>query len=169
MSFRLTFHSRWSSNTQIFTVFSDVTLVPTRHYTVDPACDCGCSTTSPAAYIVSSSTCRSGTVLQWYIDVGDEHVVHLQFDRFTLDGENPYSWIKVRDGHSSWSTLLVNSGGGVTPAPVTTSQSRMLIEFMTPNRDRKSNGGYERPDPEGFSATYTALGIYRPARKLLID
>ena len=111
-------------------------------------CDCGCILTSAEGRIVTSSKCR-GSVL-WFVAVAEGRTVRLRFHRFDLDADNPQTWVKIRDGDSHLSTLLLDSRGGDVPRPVTSSQNKLLVEYMAPY-----NG-----HTEGFVASYTSLGRY---------
>ena len=54
------------------------------------------------------------------------------------------------------SELLVYSGGGQVPQPVTSSRNILMVEFMAPYVSPASSGSFRVRPLEGFVATYTS-------------
>ena len=128
-------------------VSAPTTLAPFGPYTANDRCRCGCSLNHMQGQIVAQGSCRGTSV--WIIQVGKGHVVRLTFDLFNLKKEQ--QWVKVRDGDSRMSVLLMYEKGlSEKLHPVTSTDHTMLVEFRNSYED--SSFGH------GFVATYSALG-----------
>ena len=76
---------------------------------------------------------------------------------FTLSAQNHDTWVKVRDGETQYSTLLLNQMGGHIPNAVRSTGNKMMVEFLAPYVS--SGTGYVQ-NTEGFVAVYSAVGKY---------
>ena len=123
----------------------------------DPTCQCGCDMSSVTGRITSSTRMCRGSVL-WVITAPTDFIVKLTFKVYTLDGTDRHTLVKVRDGDTRQSDLLVRDYGGVTPQSVMSSQNVMLVEFIMPVERRRTDI-YEI-DNQGFVAVYESVGTY---------
>ncbi len=69
---------------------------PVDPFTPDEACKCGCTLHQDSGKIVATtrSNCGGGSVI-WKIQCNPEHVIHLNFQHFTLDLINRETFINV--------------------------------------------------------------------------
>ena len=109
--------------------------------------------TASEGKIVTSVSCHDSTV--WMVSVNPGNVIELMFQEFNLDSHNPHTWVKVHNGDSRMSDLLVTSDGTTQPKPVRTTGNTMYIEYMAP--DKPGRNGYEMKN-ERFVAIYSSHG-----------
>ena len=94
----------------------------------------------------------------WVITAPENFIIKLTFKIYTLDGADRHTLVKVRDGDTRQSDLLVRDYGGGVPETVTSSQNVMLVEFVMPVERRRVDM-YD-VDNQGLVAVYEALGRY---------
>ena len=95
----------------------------------------------------------------WVITAPHNFIIKLTFKIYTLDGADRHTLVKVRDGDTRQSDLLVRDYGGAVPETVTSSQNVMLVELVMPVERRRVDM-YD-VDNQGLVAVYEALGRCR--------
>jgi len=66
---------------------------------------------------------------QWFIAAKSDEKINLTF--VNLDTENTYDLIKVYDGLTSWSPLLLTISGKIPPPPILSSGGALLVVFTS--------------------------------------
>ena len=82
---------------------------------------------------------------EWELSVPKNHKVRLTFSHFNL---GPGDWVKVYDGSTKRSPLIVKHDSGRHPTDLVTSDRNMVVQFQS-----DGCGGASR-----FRATYQAIG-----------
>ena len=132
------------------------TLSPLKSFTTDPECICGCNYREARGSIVSSSVCKGSSI--WKIYAAEGSVIQLTFLYYNIRRSNYGTPLQIRDGDSLRDSLLFNEFSGSTlPAPILSTQNKMLIEFTSPQQG--STREYNAPD-EGFAASYISFGKF---------
>jgi len=145
----------------------DVQRSTTVSYTMEPGCECGCALNQLSGYIVSSSSthCASATSRRrrvWSVRVPDGLVVQLKFIRFTSPSRGAV--VRVHDGNSSLSNLLVqlDDGAAQLPPPLTSAGNVLRVEHVLPPRelfDTQHDANHD-DDNVTFVALFTAVSAY---------
>ena len=81
----------------------------------------------------------------WMISQPDDHVVKLSFNSFWTDRDNDF--VRVFDGNSTNSPLLLSVSGNTRPSDVTSSYHQMLVVFSSDDANVRS----------GFEAIFQSL------------
>ena len=79
---------------------------------------------------MGTSRCPGSSI--WVIQVDPGFTIQLTFSVFDLDARNDNTWVKVRDGRTQMSSLLMYDFGGGLPQPLYSSRDAMLVELMMP-------------------------------------
>jgi len=123
-------------------------------YTMLPDCECGCFFNQSSGYIVTSSLTDCPSERIWLIRVSDELLVRLTFIRFDAQRGT----VRVHDGDSSLSNLLVQIHGGsaVLPQPLTSAGNIIRVEYILPSTQPSGMDVVTG----GFVALYAAVSTY---------
>jgi len=101
-------------------------------YTMTPGCECGCELNQSSGYIVASSSARRCAALPrvWSVRVADGLAI-----RLTLIRAGAYGTVRVHDGQSSLSNLLLQLDPATSlelPRPLTSAGSTLRVEYVPP-------------------------------------
>jgi len=121
-------------------------------YTMLPNCECGCLLNQSSGHVVASSSTECPSVRRvWSVRVSDGLLIQLTFIRFDAQ----HGTVRVHDGNSSLSNLLVQLDAGTAelPRPLTSAGNMLRVEYVLPPADNSVNDG-------GFVAMFHALSRY---------
>ena len=129
----------------------DVQRSSTVTYTMLPSCECGCLLNQSSGYIVASSSTDCPSPRVWSVRVSDGLSLQLSFIRFNA----LHGTVRVHDGNSSLSNLLVQLDGGSAelPRPLTSAGNMLRVEYVLSAADLPVNDG-------GFVALFLAVCTY---------
>jgi len=133
----------------------DVQLSSTVTYKMLADCECGCLLNQSSGYIVSSSLTYCPSERIWLIRVSDGMLVRLTFSRF--NGHR--GTVRVHDGNSSLSNLLlqIDAGSTALPRPLISAGNTMRVEYV---RDEPFDTEPPSDSNGGFVALFLAVCMY---------
>ena len=142
--------------TEVYCVVSgdDVQLSSTVTYAMLPDCECGCLLNQSSGYIVVSSLVYCPSERIWLIRASYGLLIRLTFIHFNVQ----YGIVRVHDGNSSLSNLLLQIGteSTVLPQPLTSTRNKMRVEYVLPPAEPFDTDTTD----SGFVALFLAIGMH---------